>query len=272
MKYHGILIRTTILCFTMLILVSPAPILGQQNELYKAEIFDAGQGAIPYRIMFPKNFDPTVNYPLIFMLHGAGERGNDNQKQLVHGSSFFASDQNREKFPAIVVFPQCAEGDFWANIKVSFDQDGRRNFSFDPAANPTPSMALAIKLLHWLLEKEYVDKQRVYLGGLSMGGMGTFELLYRLPQLFAAAFPICGGGSPEHINPKIGSVYVWAFHGQKDEVVVPELSVNMVKAYENAGVKVKLTIYPEVGHNAWDYVFQEPELLPWLFSIKKDKL
>ncbi len=269
MKSQILLARTTILCFTIFILVSPGPLIGQQNELYQAEVFVADQGSIPYRIMLPENFDATAKYPLIFMLHGAGERGNDNHKQLVHGASFFGSAENRAKFPAIVVFPQCAEGDFWANIKVSFDQDGQRNFSFDPTANPTPSMALAIKLLHWLLEKEYVDKQRIYVGGLSMGGMGTFELLYRMPQLFAAAFPICGGGNPEVINPKVSCVNVWVFHGDKDLVVVPELSVKMVEAFKKAGVGVKLTIYPEVGHNAWDYVFQEPELLPWLFSNKK---
>jgi predicted peptidase len=130
-------------------------------------------------------------------------------------------------------------------------------------------MKLTIGLLDSLLQEDWVDKQRVYVGGLSMGGMGTFELLYRMPEVFAAAFPICGGGNPEMISEKVSDVSVWAFHGEVDPVVPSELSVEMLTAYLKAGVSVKLTLYPGVGHNAWDYAFQEPGLLPWLFSNHK---
>jgi len=252
--------------FPAMLIFSVTALLAQQPNYYKSDFFITAQGTLPYRIMLPENFDPSVSYPLIFFLHGAGERGNDNEKQLVHGASFFASAENRKEFPAIVVFPQCAEGDFWANVKFHFDEDGNRSFSFDPSGEPTPSMGLAIQLLESLLERDYVGKQKVYVGGLSMGGMGTFELLYRMPEVFAAAFPICGGGNPDMINEKVKNVKVWAFHGEDDAVVVPELSLTMVEAYKNTGVDVKLTIYPGVGHDSWNNAFKEPELLDWLFS------
>ncbi|MBW6499116.1 MAG: dienelactone hydrolase family protein [Bacteroidales bacterium] len=255
--------------FSALMVLNLMVLQAQHSELFRAEVFVSGEGTLPYRIMLPENFDPQAKYPLVFFLHGAGERGNDNEKQLVHGASFFASAENRTNFPAIVVFPQCAENDFWAKVSFAMDDEGNRSFSFDPSGEPAPSMKLAIKLLESMLKNDWIDKDRVYVGGLSMGGMGTFELLYRMPEVFAAAFPICGGGNPEVINPQVSQVNVWAFHGDADPVVPVSLSQDMVEAYQNAGVDVKLTLYPGVGHNAWDYVFQEPELLPWLFSNKK---
>lgn len=238
----------------------------QTSGLYAPKTFGPGHEILPYRILLPDNFNPAEPYPLILFLHGAGERGNDNEKQLVHGSSFFASEDNRTYFPAVIVFPQCAEGDYWAKVSFNFDDQGGRNFSFDPSGDPTTSMKLTIQLLESLLKENWVDKNRVYVGGLSMGAMGTFELLYRMPEVFAAAFPICGGGNPERINDQVSKVNVWAFHGEDDPVVPPQLSVEMLTAYLKAGVTVKLTLYPEVGHNAWDFAFQEPQLLPWLFS------
>ncbi len=257
------LLFSTFMVFNMMILHA------RHSDLYRADVFVSTDGTLPYRIMLPENFDPSVSYPLIYFLHGAGERGNDNEKQLLHGASFFASAENRANFPAIVVFPQCAQDDFWAKVTFHFDPEGTRSFSFDPSGEPATSMNLAIELLESMLKNNWVDKDRVYVGGLSMGGMGTFEMLFRMPQVFAAAFPICGGGNPEMINEKVNKVNVWTFHGEDDTVVPARLSEAMVEAYQKAGVPVKLTLYPGVGHNAWDYVFQEPELLPWLFSNNK---
>lgn len=241
----------------------------QPSALYNPEVFISENDTLPYRILFPENFDVDGNYPLILFLHGAGERGNDNEKQLVHGSGFFANDENRTSFPAVVVFPQCAENSYWAGVGFGMNDEGKRTFSFNPSGEPTPPMKLTIGLLESLLQEDWVDKQRVYVGGLSMGGMGTFELLFRMPEVFAAAFPICGGGNPEMISEKVSDVSIWAFHGEEDPVVPSELSVEMLTAYLKAGVSVKLTLYSGVGHNAWDYAFQEPGLLPWLFSNHK---
>ena len=103
-----------------------------------------------------------------------------------------------------------------------------------------------------------------------MGGMGTFELLRREPNTFAAAFPICGGGHPAIARKFARKVPLWVFHGEKDSVVPVEKSRIMAEAIEKAGGDVKLTIYPGVDHNSWVNAFDEPELLPWLFSHEKE--
>lgn len=243
-------------------------------HLLKAQTFEKslyinGGDTLKYRIMFPDNFDKQKQYPLIVFLHGAGERGNDNEKQLVHGRSFFSDQQARENFPAIVVFPQCPQDDYWARIDFSVNEDGTRNFTFRPDLEPTNVMTLLIGLIDKTLSEAWIDKEQVYIGGLSMGGMGTFELLYRKPEIFAAAFPICGGGSVETCHVFARKVPVWVFHGEVDAVVPVDFSVQMVNQIKQEGGDPKLTIYPGVNHNAWDYVFQEKELLPWLFSQKR---
>jgi predicted peptidase len=125
-------------------------------------------------------------------------------------------------------------------------------------------------LVNKLLREGYIDKKKVYVGGLSMGGMGTFEILYRCPKTFAAAFPICGGGNSEYVGKYAKKVKIWAFHGAKDDVVPPKYSETMANAIKSNGGVIKFTIYPNDNHNSWDSAFAEPDLLPWLFSnIKK---
>ncbi len=259
-----------ILMFSMMLLMLPLQkVTGQYHAHYEKKELRTNEDVLPYRIMFPEGFDASRKYPLILFLHGSGERGNDNEKQLVHGASFFGSDNNRKKFPAIVIFPQCKSESYWAKVDFSMNEDGSRELYFDPSGEPTSPMKLVLELIDHYLSEPYVDKHRVYLGGLSMGGMGTFELLYRKPEIFAAAIPICGGGNPEKIAPKVKKVKIWAFHGEADQVVKAGLSIKMVEALRKASADVRLTLYPEVGHNAWDYVFKEEELLSWLFSIRR---
>lgn len=222
-----------------------------------------------YRIMYPPDFDETGKYPLLLFLHGAGERGNDNEKQLVHGAGFFANPSNRKDYPAIVVFPQCPEGDWWARVEDTEDSDGKRIFTFPGKGSPKPAMRLVLKLLDEMVNTPYIDADRVYLGGLSMGGMGSFDLLAFRPNTFAAAFPICGGGNPKTAR-KIGRVtYFWIFHGADDTVVDPKYSEVMAEALKKHKRKVQLTIYPGTGHNSWDKAFAEPELLSWVFSNRR---
>ncbi len=241
----------------------------QVDSLYEACIHHGGNQTLPYRIMLPANFNKSEKYPVLFFFHGAGERGTDNEKQLVHGAAFFSSEEARSKYPAIVVFPQCPENQFWANVKIIQAGNSPRKFEFDPSAPPTEAMRLSIDLIHTILHEKWVDRRRVYVGGLSMGGMATYELLNRLPKVFAAAFPICGAGNPDKINPASRKTKIWAFHGALDKVVLPQYSEQMIAAYKALRFNATLTIYPEVGHNAWDYSFREPGLLPWIFSSQR---
>jgi len=98
--------------------------------------------------------------------------------------------------------------------------------------------------------------------------MGTFEIVNRMPHVFAAAVPICGGANPA-IAANLKNASCWIFHGDKDVVVAPEYSRKMVEAMKAKGVDVRATFYPEAGHNSWDAAFAEPGLLPWLFAHKR---
>jgi len=241
----------------------------QDKSLFKKESYVSGNDIMPYRILLPLNYDASKKYPLILILHGAGERGDDNEAQLVHGSYLFLKDSIRQQYPAIVVFPQCPTYSFWSNVQVSFDSvTKQRNFSFRADGDPTTGMKLAQELLYKIIDEYPVNKKQIYVGGLSMGGMGTFEIVRRNPKLFAAAFPICGGGAPA-TAPAMKKIKWWVFHGAVDEVVPAAWSQEMVDALKTAGAEVKFSLYPGVNHNSWDNAFAEPELLPWLFSVKK---
>jgi predicted peptidase len=187
---------------------------------------------------------------------------------LIHGAKLFLRDDIRKNFPAIVVFPQCPRSSFWSSVKMQQDKDGKRTFSFNKMTEPTIAMKLANDLLHQVIKQYSVQKKKIYVGGLSMGGMGTFELAWRNPKLFAAAFPICGGGDPAGAKD-IRKIKWWVFHGAKDDVVPSSYSETMVNALKKVKAKVKFTLYPDANHNSWDPAFAEPGLLPWLFAQKR---
>jgi len=240
----------------------------QDLSLYEKHFYINGTDTLPYRLLLPENYDASKKYPLIFFLHGAGERGNDNEKQLTHGAKLFLKEEVRTKFPAILVFPQCPENSFWSNVDFKKEENGNRAFLFKPDGEPTVSMKLAQELLKNIIRQYPVTKKQIYVGGLSMGGMGTFEIVRRNPELFAAAIPICGGGAVSSAK-KMAKTKWWVFHGAKDNVVPPQYSEEMVKALKEVRASVKFTLYPEANHNSWDSAFAEPELLSWLFSQHK---
>jgi predicted peptidase len=250
----------------LIVLVFPLA-LHAQDSLFAEKLFIGNGDTLPYRMLLPKNYDETKKYPLIIFLHGSGERGDDNEAQLVHGSKLFLADSNRTKFPAIVVFPQCPADGFWSNVKLP-RPNGPREFTFFNGGPATSSMVSLEYLMHELVNNYPVQTRQIYVGGLSMGGMGTLELIRRNPKFFAAAFSICGGASPRSAS-KIKNIPLWLFHGGKDDVVPPKYSIEMADALLKLKAKVKLTIFPEANHNSWDDAFAEPELLPWLFSNKK---
>ena len=243
-------------------------LIGQHQNLYAKENFIKGSDTLLYRIMMPKDFDESKQYPLLLFLHGAGERGNDNEKQLVHGSRLFADPLNRGAFPAIVIFPQCPKEEYWSNASVN---RSTKPITLDYPLNKPPTQALnmVLNLMDDYLKKPFVNNKKVYVGGLSMGGMGTYEILYRRPNMFAAAFAICGGGNPETVKSYANNTELWVFHGAKDDVVNPQLSVAMVNAYLEAGGKPNFTLYADDNHNSWDSAFAEPTFLTWLFSKSK---
>ena len=259
--------KSHFLAVTITILFLITGLSAQDTTLYQKKTFESEDGAMPYRILLPKDFDEQRMYPLILVLHGSGERGDDNESQLKHGSYLFLKEEVREKYPAIVVFPQCAANSSWAAINV-IGEGQNRELVFYKKGKPTNDMLLLEGLIDYLKEEYSVKKDQMYVGGLSMGGMGTFELVRRNPKMFVAAFPICGGANPL-IARKVRKIHWWIFHGADDKVVHPKYSTQMVNALLNIGSDATYSLYPNVGHNSWENAFAEQELLPWLFSISK---
>lgn len=202
-----------------------------------------------YLLFLPKEYaaKPQQKWPLILFLHGAGERGQDVWMVAMHGPPKIVKE--KPDFPFIVVSPQCPEGQVWSNNTV-------------------------LALVDEITAKYAVDKTRIYLTGLSMGGFGTWSLGAAFPERFAAIVPICGGGDPLTIllaDPKkaaaLKSLPVWAFHGGKDGVVKLAESERMVDAFKKIGcAEVQLTVYPETGHDSWVQAYNDPKLYDWLLA------
>lgn len=218
---------------------------------------DAEGNELPYRLLTPERLEAAKRYPLVLFLHGAGERGTDNEAQLKHGVPEFLQPAVRWKYPCFLAAPQCPSGQWWT------DWSERQQ-----AELPTEPLRMAIELLN-RLERDYsIDAARIYVTGLSMGGFGTWDLLWRLPQKFAAAVPICGGG---HVAdaPRIAHVPVWAFHGALDDVVSVSYSRTMIDVLRRAGGQPRYTEYPDVGHDSWTPAYRAPGLFDWLFAQRR---
>lgn len=253
--------------FLLLVFCIPA-VWAQDTTLFKAESFITRNGELPYRILMPKRYNPEIKYPLLIFLHGSGERGNDNELQLTHGASLFASDSIREKYPAIVVFPQCPAEGYWVNRQYDRTEEGVE-ILFPRAITPSDEQRMLEELLKELKKTLPVDEDRIYVGGLSMGAMGTFELVRRNPREFAAAFAICGGANPA-IAGKLKRLPWWIFHGDADQVVPLRYSEQLVESMRRLDIDVQFTVYPGVGHDSWTQSFANPQLLEWLFAQSKE--
>jgi predicted peptidase len=242
----------------------PKPDMEKQFEKH---IFTKTGASLPYRLLKPDGYGKagTDRYPLVIFLHGIGERGLDNEKQLKNGVEQFVKDATRKKHPCFLVVPQCPPDKMWVNVTPAGTKE---NIAL--AKRPTEPAALVLDLIDTLRKELRVDPDRIYLTGVSMGGYGTWELISRQPVLFAAALVVCGGGDPEQAL-KFAKLPIWAFHGAADDLVPVERSRDMIAAIERAGGKPKYTEYKGVGHDSWTQTYQKAEVLDWLFKQKKDK-
>jgi len=232
------------------------------RDRFEPRTFDDAGYKLPYCLLKPQDYDANKKYPLVIFLHGAGERGNDNQKQLVHGMNDFASDEVMSKYPAFVMAPQCPEGEVWGGLS-------RLAKNPTPPGQLTPALAATLKAVEQLQKEFPFDDKRIYITGLSMGGYGSWTALTHRPELFAAAAIICGGGDPASVS-KFKHVPIWAFHGADDKTVPVERSREMIEALKSAGAMPKYTEYPGVAHNSWAQTYSNPDLYAWLFAHKKD--
>lgn len=243
----------------------------QDFSAFKKAVFVRANDSLPYRIMYPVNYDVKKTYPLIVYLHGAGLRGNDNELQLTESGRFFLNDSIRNKYPAIVIFPQCPSDSMWFRIPPSppFDTTVAVNHKMNTLSLSTPELLVKL-LMDSLAEHKVADIKRLYLGGCSLGGFGTYDLVIHYPDYFAAAFPVCGQANAELYPKKAKNVPVWIFHGAMDNVINIWPDRSIIKALQQSGAKnARYTEYPEGKHNIEANVFAEPGLFPWLFSFKK---
>jgi lysophospholipase L1-like esterase/poly(3-hydroxybutyrate) depolymerase len=233
-----------------------------QAQDYEARVFTAPEGGtLPYRLLKPQNYDAAQKYPLVILLHGAGERGDDNKLQLKWGSSLFTKPEIREKHAAFVLVPQCAKDKKW----VEMDWGGEDGTA---PADPGQTQKLLLRTIDSVAKEFSIDPDRHYLTGLSMGGYGTWDLITRYPERWAAAIPICGGGDKSKAAAA-KAVPVWAFHGEVDTVVKPIRTKLMVEALKAAGGAVSSTLYSGVAHDSWSFAFAEPTFLPWMFAQRR---
>jgi predicted peptidase len=119
------------------------------------------------------------------------------------------------------------------------------------------------------MQVDKIDLSRIYVGGLSQGGMGVLDLISRYPETFTAALSICGAGNSSTVKRFAGKVSLWLFHGSIDEIVPTSFSREYNKKLLKAGADVQYSEYPGVSHNSWVNAFNEPSLLYWLFSKRK---
>jgi predicted peptidase len=214
---------------------------------------------LPYRLWVPRDYVQSKKYPVLLVLHGAGERGNDNHSHLSNGVLTWCESRFQTRRPTFVVYPQCPEGSRWVEAPWELGQ-----YQQDKVPESRP-LAAALALLDALAGELSFDPHRRLLAGISMGGYGAWDAITRHPETFAAAMPICGGGDPTRAVA-IKRVRVWAFHGGADDTVPVSGSRTMVAALRAAGGRVKYTEYPRAGHQVWEKVFADRRALEWLLA------
>lgn len=223
----------------------PCLAVPHQEDRVEVEIEIKETKSLNYLIALPEGYDKENEaVPLLLFLHGAGERGNNLDLVKKHGPPKMV--EKGHDFGAIVVSPQCPKNTWW-----------------------TEHTDVLLALIDKIEKEHNVDRDRIYVTGLSMGGYGTFALSAAAPQRFAAAVPICGGGTRTQAKT-LSSLPMWVFHGDADKVIPVDESTRMVKAMNQVnGEHAKLTIYEGVGHNSWDRAYGDKAMWKWLFEQKR---
>jgi predicted peptidase len=201
---------------------------------------------MPYVVYVPRDYVPEKQWPVILFMHGSGEQGTDGLRQVVGGLGQ-QIHWNSHRFPCLAVMPQTYSGQ-WTGATGD----------------------LTLRALDDVVAKYNGDPSRLYLTGLSIGGNGTWSLAARYPERFAAIIPISGWGDPKTMAPKLKSLPIWVFHGEKDPSVPVQSDRDMVAAIQAEGnANIKYTEYPGAGHNVWDRTYDNAQVIQWLLAQKR---
>ncbi len=234
---------------------APAKDPAEVIDGFRAEIYRPKKGpSLPYRLFSPPQLQDGKRCPLVLFLHGFEALGKDNKKQIsgmdFMGSHVWADARTQAIFPAFVLAPQCPFGGFWASPITR---------------KPSRFLRQAVALVRELEASLPVDPNRIYVTGQSLGGFGTWAAISDYPEIFAAAAPVCGGGSTSKAAI-LAQKPVWAFHGSADPIVWPMESRRMISAIRKAGGNPLFTEYPLQLHNIWNLAYSNPGLVAWLYA------
>jgi predicted peptidase len=248
---------------SLIMLMTPSSARAADNSAAFEEHTFASRGGtkMPYRLLKPENIEAGKKYPLVLALHGWGERGMDNQKQLKHFGSYFLQAGVRRRFPCFVVLPQ-ANGS-WVQHPV-FDKP------IPLTRRPAANLLMAHEILKGVVKKYPVDPDRLYVMGYSNGACGVWELLEREPHAWAAAAPMAGAGDPSHVGAA-KNVPIWVFHGENDPTIPLDRAKELVAALRATHAHPMLTIYPKGVHYHALNGLREKNLLPWMFAQRRGK-
>ncbi|MFN9160683.1 MAG: prolyl oligopeptidase family serine peptidase [Planctomyces sp.] len=230
----------------------------------KSIVFTGGEyrdETFRYRLLKPLTTDQPL--PLVVFLHGAGERGTDNRLQLLYLPDQLAQPRWRQRFPCYVLAPQCRPDRKWMNVDWSAPGDP------EMPKDPSDQLQVVLQMIQKTIAEEQIDRSRIYLTGLSMGGFGSFDLAIRHPDLFAAVAPICGAADPSQVG-RLKDHPLWIVHGDQDQAVPVERSRSAAAALRKAGGNPTYVELPGVGHNSWNPAYNDEDgLLPWLFRQRR---
>ncbi len=224
------------------------------EEKFTAHVYRLGGVEQPYRLFSPKVPDGG-KLPLVVYLHGAGARGSDNKRQLNSWGKTFARAKWQKQHPCFVLVPHASN---WYGGAPK------------GASDDSPSHAdLILQIVRTLRSDPRIDRQRIYVTGLSMGGFGTCELISRAPTMFAAGVPICGAIAEQ--ADALADTPMWIFHGDSDVTVHVSHSRDLVKAMRAEGADPRYTEYPGVGHGSYKWAYTWADMFEWMFAQKRTK-
>lgn len=229
---------------------------------------------MPYMQYVPEVVKKTEKLPLVVCLHGTGER-TENPHTLVQTFAMateWAKDSEQGIRRCIVIAPQCVlkydEDDNWTSVNQFVH--GKSNAPFWPM----PQIKIAWKIIEKVCENFPVDKNRIYLTGISSGAFGVYALAALHPHVFAALVPLCGALNPKEVETLRG-VPMWIFHADDDPVMQPSWSLDPeLQVLDNAGISYKLTRYPaglifwQSGHFCWEVCYHDSSMREWVFEQK----
>lgn len=229
-------------------------------DVFRRMTYTSDGFTLPYRIYIPKNYDCGERYPLLVFLHGAGERGNDNELQIKVGLPRLFDDVASPVYDSIVIAPQCPADSQWV---LTPWENGCYSVDGTPESR---ALECVCELIDECRGTYNIDDDRIYVTGLSMGGFGTWDLLMRHGARFAAGMPICGAGDISRAD-MLKRIPIRTFHGSDDGAVPVAGTRAMFASIRKAGGdNISYTEFDGAGHNVWDDVYSDRDNIDWLYE------